>query len=180
MKTIYLTLIFSCFVYLTGYGQLVVNDPMNYGALSEMIVSAEQQLAKVDEQIAFAQKAAERVEKINNAITGLQMVRECFERGEQTIDRVNRVFSTIKEMDGFSPRYIEMCSRRCTQACKQVISNMLFMEKTLGVGFKMTDKERLESLQENLEAINKEAMAMERLEREAKRLYDKRRLLKIF
>lgn len=180
MKTIFLTACLSCLLPALAYGQLVVNDPMNYGALSEMLLSAEQQLEKVDEQISFAQKAAERVEKINDAIKGLQIARECFDRGAETIERVNRVFSTIKNMDGFSTRYIEMCTRRCTQACKQVVNNMVFMEKSLGVGLKMSDKERLETLQENLNAINAEAAAIERLEREAKRLADKRRLLKMF
>lgn len=177
------TLIFCMLLWsIPGKSQFptIVNDPMNYGLLGEMLVQAEGQLEKVDKQLTFAEKAANRVEKVNDQIKTLKLVTECFERGRNTVERINRIYTTIKGFDGLSPEYISMCTKRCAQACAQIVGNMQFMETALGVGLKMSDKERLTTLQDNLDAINMEAVAIERLDRQAARLYEKRKLLKTF
>lgn len=171
-------LLISVFSIQKGFAQVptIVNDPINYAQLTEMVAQAQDQIAIANESLTFAEKVEARVAKVSGLIKATQLAIDVIDRGVYTVDRIDALLTTMQSMDGLTPQYLAMLSRRCAQAVNAVIGSMKLIENVLG-GFNMSDNERLQQLQENLDAINLAAAQIYMLDLKTRRLNRKMELL---
>lgn len=181
MRKLTLITIF-CICAAQGSAQIptVVHDPVNWASIGEMILQAEEAAHQMQRQLAFAEKAAEKVEKVNNLIKTIKLAEETINRGVRMIDRIEGIKKAIERKDKLSAKYVATIIRRCVSAVDQILSNLLFIENVLGIGLNMSDNERIMQMQRNLNAINLVANSIKRLEVATERLYQKKQLFERF
>lgn len=155
----------------------IVHDPLNAVSLGEIIVKSEQQISNLNQQLSLAKKLQEKVEKVNNTVKTLRMAEDMVTKSAKTITRINKLLDALKKTDGLSPSYLRVCSGRCNDAIGSIIDSMNFLDKVLGTGFNMSDRERIESMRETMQEVERASIAVDRVYSQAESLAKARKLL---
>lgn len=172
-----LSIFFAQSVY--SQGAAIVNDPLNFAQLGEVIVQAQEQITVARKQLGFLKETQEFLSKVSSAVMKAELVSDVIDSAEKSIEMIGKLRDMMLKSDEMlSPKYIRMVNTRCQQCVDQVLKTANMIAKILSSEFKMSDSERLMQIRESMNDIGVVINQVNDLEKRTKRLITVRTFLK--
>lgn len=141
-------------------GAMIVNDPMNYAQIANLVAEGKAHTEKMEKQFQILKTSKEAIERVNQAIKALDMISNLIQIGDRTLKNITRTTEALRNMKHLSPQYINYAVQLCIRFQQHIVENISFATAILTNGkFKLNDYERIKQLQEisqNIETFSRQ------------------------
>lgn len=158
---------------------MIVTNPTADVKLAESILLAEEQAMRLNDQMELLEKAQEQIEKVNNTIRQVDLIKQIVQDQQEIIGSINRSFNNLQDSEQFSPQELSNILQTFTRLITQSEQHFALITDILKDGvFQMNDSERLQILMD-LESKLKEIKGDHRILKDKyERIAQKRALIK--
>jgi len=134
--------------------QMIVNDPTNQVQLVELVKNGAEQTEKINKQLDIIKEAKENLEVVNSYLKRTNTVTNALSQSKSIIENLNRTTKELSKLNNLSPRYFSSVINSMNGYYSALTQNVSNITSYLTDGhFKMSDAERLQLIDKELEGL---------------------------